>query len=129
MKESEIIAYMCRVGGRGSCGKIENTLRALQEYVGGGIQVFPLTQDLLLICNRDGKNLGLPVNRVITDGNGRVFDVVAGNALVVRVDGEEFASISEEDIPLIEKHFPSVRLSDDNVELLSAETLPEYGGS
>ena len=133
MKEPEIEVYMCRVSKsspyRGIFGKIKNTLKALQGYVGGYIQVVSLTQGLVVICNEDGKNLKLPVNRAIIDGHGRVYDVVVGNALVVRVDGEEFASISEEDIPLIEKYFPPARLKSGNiVEFLSAEALPEYRG-
>lgn len=131
MREPEINVFMCQVSEstpyRGIYGKIKNTLKALQGYVGGTIQVVSLTKGLFVICNDDGKILKLPVNRAITD-NGYVYDVVVGNALVVRVDGEEFASISEEDIPLIEKHFPPVRLISANVvKLLSDESLPEGG--
>lgn len=133
MKEAYINAYFCRVSPlspyKGNVGEIENSLRTLQEYVGGDIQTVPLTQGLLIICNDDGKILGLPVNRAITDGAERVYDIVMGNALVVRTDGEEFASVTEADISIIEKYLPAIRLRHGNiVEFLETESLPEMEG-
>lgn len=132
MKEASINAYFCRVSElspyKGNMGVIENSLKVLQNYVGGDIQVVGLTQGLVIICNDDGKILGLPVNRAITDGAERVYDVVVGNALIVRTAGEEFASITEADIPIIEKYFPPVRLYGNFVEFLETESLPEMEG-
>lgn len=133
MKREAINAYLCRVNAlspyRGSFEVIRNSLGVLQQYVGGAIQTVPLADGLLIICNDDGKILGFPVNRAITNGEGCVYDIVVGNALVVRVDGEEFASINEDDIQLIEKYFPPVRLVSGNVvELLEEESLPEWNG-
>lgn len=131
MKEAYINAYFCRVSPlspyKGNVGEIENSLSTLQEYVGGDIQTVPLTQGLLIICNDDGKILGLPVNRAITDRDRHVYDIVVGNALVVRVAGEEFASITKSDIPIIEKYFPPARLYGNIVEFLETESLPEWG--
>ena len=132
MKKDSITAYFCRVSPlspyQGTLGEIENSLKSLQWYVKGDIQAVPLTDGLIIVCNDDGKLLKLPVNRAITDGEGHVLDVVVGNALVVRVDGEEFASIFESDIPLIEKFFPPIKLKYGNtVEILMAESLPKWG--
>lgn len=59
--------------------EIENTLEAMQEVVGGYIEmVDPWGGDVALICNEEGLLNGLTPNRLILDGTGRVFDVICG---------------------------------------------------
>lgn len=42
--------------------EIENELSALQEAVEGYIQAVPLAADACIICNEEGKLIGLPYN-------------------------------------------------------------------
>ena len=58
--------------------EIEGGLESMQAVVGGYIQaIYPFEDDeLALICNEEGKLLGLPFNRALVDGDGRVYDVV-----------------------------------------------------
>ena len=43
----------------------DNTLKALQNIVGGYIEVVTLAPDLALICNEEGRIYGLPLNEFI----------------------------------------------------------------
>ena len=46
--------------------EIENTLEAMQAVVGGDIEEYaPFDDDVVLICNEEGKLRGLPLNRAI----------------------------------------------------------------
>jgi hypothetical protein len=59
--------------------EIDGSLKSMQEIVGGTIQVlYPFTEPVALICNDEGKLLGLPLNRALRDENGRIYDIVAG---------------------------------------------------
>ena len=69
---------------------IPNTLEAFQVAVGGDIDVRDLDCDASLICNENGKTMGLPVNRRI----GR--DIIAGTFLIVGCADGEFCSLSDD---------------------------------
>ena len=63
--------------------EIDNNLKALQEAVGGTIAaVYPFADPVAIICNDDGKLMGLPLNRALRDENGQMYDAVAGDFLV-----------------------------------------------
>ena len=67
--------------------EIDNNLKALQEAVGGTIAaVYPFADPVAIICNDDGKLMGLPLNRALRDENGQMYDAVAGDFLVVGLD-------------------------------------------
>ena len=87
---------------RGYVWRIENTLKAHQQYVGGLIQVVSLTPEIIVICNDEGKLWQLPPNRAWVESSG-VVDFFAGSILCVRRSGDEFASILPEDIEEIER--------------------------
>lgn len=77
--------------------EIENELSALQEAVDGYIQAVPLAADACIICNEEGKLIGLPYNIRILN------EIFVGNILFVGVAGEEFCSLTNEQISLIDK--------------------------
>lgn len=67
--------------------EVENTLKALQAEVGGYIETVTIASDAVIICNEEGRILGLP-------DNGRMCGVdVVGTALIVGVNGEEFCDV------------------------------------
>ena len=116
---------------RGYVGEIENTLKALQNYVGGLIQTVHLTEKIIVICNDEGKIQQLPVNRAWIDSSQEVLDYFAGNILCVRSNGDEFASIEPGDIPVIEScllPLRSVSKVGDHIALVMypAEFCPEW---
>ena len=79
--------------------EIGNTLQELQRAVGGSIEVVPaeLGDDALVICNEEGKIMGLPYNRCVYDADGIPYDVIAGTFILCdeKLDGE-FVSITPE---------------------------------
>ena len=58
---------------------IEPGLESLQAAVDGPIQaVYPYEDPVALICNEEGKFLGLPLNRALRDDTGEIYDIIAG---------------------------------------------------
>lgn len=59
--------------------EIDGSLKSMQEIVGGTIQaLYPFEEPVALICNDEGKLLGLPLNRALRDGCGQLYDAIAG---------------------------------------------------
>lgn len=86
--------------------EIPNTYEALSEIVGGYIEcVYPFSDmDVALICNEEGKLIGLPPNReLIRKSDKWRFDLLAGTFFFVGArDGEEdFSSLTEREIEKI----------------------------
>ena len=68
--------------------EIENTLEAFQEIVDGYIEVVPFPyKDALLVCNEEGKLMGLEPNMIL----GR--DIIVGTVVICGQDGEDFADV------------------------------------
>lgn len=77
---------------------IDGSLTSMQKIVGGTIEaIYPWADPVVLICNDEGKLLGLPFNRVLVDkDSGHVWDVVAGTFFLcgVPADSDSFGSLS-----------------------------------
>lgn len=71
--------------------EIENTLEQMQALVGGLIQIlYPFDDpEVALVCNDEGKLLGLPLNRVLRQSTGKIYDVVAGTFLSLPGPGRQ----------------------------------------
>ena len=81
-------------------------LKDLQKAVGGTITAtYPFTDPVAIVCNDEGKLLGLPMNRALQDEHGQTYDVLTGNFLVVGLGKEDFASLSPELAQKYEQHF------------------------
>ena len=77
--------------------EIEHTLKTLQTAVGGSIQiVYPFDDPVALICNEEGKFEGLPWNRVLYDGAGYPYDVIAGTFLITGLWAFDLEDLSDE---------------------------------
>ena len=60
--------------------EIDGNLASMQQLVGGTIQaVYPWEDRAALVCNDEGKLIGLPLNRAIED-----YDVIAGTFFCLR---------------------------------------------
>lgn len=87
---------------------IPNTLRALQELVGGDIECCrPWRDSVCVICNDSGKIDGLPPNRLYGH-----TDFLAGSFVVCGNGGEDFISLTDRQVFLYERlyHNPVVFL-------------------
>ena len=78
--------------------EIDNTLKALQKAVGGYIETVTLFEDVTLICNEEGRLMGLPYNMEFA---GIRF---VGSVLAVGRIEDEFRSLTEEESKRVMKH-------------------------
>lgn len=73
------------------------SLRSMQDIVGGCIQVVHdglLKDDAVIVCNEEGKLIGLLANRALRDSRSKVQDVICGTFMVVGTAGEDFTSLT-----------------------------------
>ena len=79
--------------------EIKDSLEAMQELVGGYIEEYmPFDDEVAIICNDEGKLMGLPLNRGIADENGMLQEIIAGPFFIcyAPVESEKFMSMPEE---------------------------------
>lgn len=89
--------------------ELECDLESMQHCVGGAIEAVyePGGRDAALICNDEGKLLGLPLNRTLRDENGEIYDVIAGTFFICGTppDNESFTSLTNEQVDYWLKRF------------------------
>ena len=86
--------------------QIGSELKDLQKAVGGDIEaVYPFNEEVALVVNDEGKINGSELNRALRDDNGQIYDIIAGDFLVVGLGEEDFASLSPELMKQFEKEF------------------------
>ena len=88
--------------------EIESSLESMQAVVGGYIQaLFPFEDPVALVCNEEGKLLGLPLNRALRDEDGNVYDIISGNFFLCSAppDSESFCSLSDQQIEYFTERF------------------------
>ena len=94
--------------------EIDGDLESMQNVVGGLIQaIYPFEDETVaLICNEEGKLLGLPLNRALRDENGEIYDIIAGTFLICSapLDSENFAGLSEEQIQKYKRKFEHIEI-------------------
>lgn len=77
--------------------EVSPDLDSLQHEVGGYIQViYPFSDPVGIICNKEAKIHGLPLNRALYDESGVIYDIIAGNFLVIGLSGENFSGINDD---------------------------------
>ena len=90
---------------------VVDDMEHLQEIVGGPIEVgCSLPQRVMLICNGEGKNTGLPPNRVNPNGGG---NLIFGTFLLCSFEGERFASLNAEQQARFKAYFALPRMRED----------------
>ena len=95
-RKIEVIVY--RVDAEPVVEEHEDTLESWQSIVGGYIELVPLPDGLLLLCNEEGKLDGLRYNRTVPD-----IDDILGDFFVCRSDGDEFASVQPGDLATLNR--------------------------
>ena len=99
MSENEIRVLYVQPGKYPEERTISNTLRALQELVGGDIECCrPWRDSVCVICNDSGKIDGLPPNRLYGH-----TDFLAGSFVVCGNGGEDFISLTDRQVFLYER--------------------------
>lgn len=81
-------------------------LKVLQNEVGGNIQVvYPFAEPVGLICNEEGKNEGMELNRALYDAEGNMYDIIAGTFILAGLTDDNFGSLDKEQIKQFSKRF------------------------
>lgn len=98
-KEKELKIVLKKVGENPEIMKIENTLEKKQELVGGLIEVVPVLEDVLLVCNEEGKLDNLLPNLIFP------YDYIAGDCFFIGDDYKngDFRSLTDEQITEIKE--------------------------
>ena len=106
-KQKTIKVIKVPVGEKAYVKEISTGLKSLQLEVGGYIQsLYPFEDEVSLICNDEGKLMGLPLNRALRlngmAGN-EIYDIVVGDFLIVYapITSENFESMPKD---LLEKY-------------------------
>ena len=84
---------------RGEWGSLQKAVSIGAEYQ-GLIEIISLGNGDCLLCNEEGKLLGLPLNRAVRDESGEIYDIVCGTFFLCSAppDEENFSSLSDEQI-------------------------------
>ena len=99
MNENEITVLKVEPGKAPEQITIPNTLRAMQELVGGHIEIVDY-QGACLVCNEEGKLLDLEPNRRVGQ------DVITGTFFLANSDLEgNLCSLSQEDLAHFQQQF------------------------
>ena len=80
---------------------IGSDLESMQKIVGGSIEaVYPFADPVALICNEEGKLLGLPLNRALRDDEGNVYDIISGTFFLCAAppDSNHFAGLTDQQV-------------------------------
>ena len=101
---------------------IPHTLEAMQEVVGGLIQaIYPYDDAVALVCNEEGKLLGLDLNRAVRDpATNEVLDIISGTFFLCGLSQDDFCSLSEQQLIHYSKLFqhPELFLNLDNMLMI-----------
>ena len=75
--------------------EVENKLSVLQNIVGGYIETVFIGNDIILICNEEGKLMGLPYNKTVYN------EPIVGTFFLTSSNSEgNFISLTDEQIEL-----------------------------
>lgn len=87
--------------------EIPHTLEAMQSIVGGSIQaVYPYGDPVAIVCNEEGKLLGMEPNRAIRNPDSReIVDIICGPFFVCGLGEDDFCSLTEELVARYESLF------------------------
>ena len=92
------------------------SLADMQQLVGGDIEaVYPFQEPVALVCNSEGKLLGLPMNRPLLDKDYLPYDIIRGTFFIAGLGQEEFISLTDEQIQRYKSLY-------DNMQILPVRT-------
>ena len=75
---------------------MEDSLEAMQAVVGGRIEEYmPFDDEVAIVCNEEGKLLGLPLNRAIYDDDHNMIEAISGTFFIANapIEAESFQSL------------------------------------
>lgn len=112
--------------------EIENTLKGMQDIVGGDIEVIRPFEDsdVCLVCNGEGKLLSLAYNRKVTfeGAEPAVTDIIAGDFFICRRQGGNLVGLTVEQAEKYQAKFlmPEYFFNVNRRHVLSVPAHTEY---
>ena len=96
----KIKVIVCEPGKMARVAEIGTGLEDLQRAVGGGLieTYYPFEEAVCIVCNDEGKYNGMRPCRAIYDSEKRIQDIVFGPFFICDGGGEDFGSLSEEQL-------------------------------
>lgn len=101
LKEKKIKVVLCEPEKLAKAASIEASLESYQKIVGGYIEAYyPFEEPVCIVCNEEGKINSLPLNRAVyaDPDRGEMLDIIAGTFFVCDCSGENFGSLSPEQL-------------------------------
>ena len=83
-----IKVFIKHPGKLGFAASIKNELKEMQELVGGYIETVMFTDNLIIVCNEEGRLIPLPKNMM----------GIHGTFFIVGTEGDEFRSLTDEEV-------------------------------
>lgn len=96
-----VLAYRIKnKSTKGEVIEIKNELEPMQEFVGGYIEVVPMLNGLVVVCDEEGSLKKYPhcVDIDITINGQTACFAFVGNIFICGTDGEEFRGLSDDEI-------------------------------
>ncbi len=85
-----------------------NSLSEMQKLVGGFIQaIYPFQEEVALVCNENGINLGLEFNRMVPE---RSYGGIFGTFFICGLGGENFVSLTPEQVKTYTNRFKNAEI-------------------
>lgn len=84
-----------KVGQLPEVKEIDNTLDAFQEIVGGNIETFRFAENILCVCNEEGKLIGLKPNFICRG------DAICGDVFFCADGLDDFDGLTDEDAEFV----------------------------
>ena len=82
----------------------ENELHVFQEIVGGYIECFPIFDNVLCVCNEEGKLKGLPINFAFAG------DIIVGDVFFCAENEGDFESLNAHQINILMRAFTLIEI-------------------
>ncbi len=97
MPEEKIKVVLVKPMQKPHIVEIGSDLKSMQLVVGGLIEeIMPYEEEVALVCNEEGKNIGLDLNRAIRNSDGEIYDIIAGDFFICSAAGENFTGLTDE---------------------------------
>ncbi|MDL2274092.1 DUF3846 domain-containing protein [Oscillospiraceae bacterium OttesenSCG-928-G22] len=106
--------------------EIDASLKSMQDVVGGYIEAaYPYDDYVAIVCNEEGKMMGLPLNRILEN-----YDIIAGTFFVCGLSESNFASLPPELIDKYAQKFTPCLVNRDGryFEFPQAPNAPKQSG-
>lgn len=86
---------------------IPHELKQMQQLVGGNIEaIYPFEDFVAIVCNEEGKLLGLEPNRAIRNPEtGELLDILCGTCFICGLGEDDFCSLTQEQIDCYSRMF------------------------